>query len=204
LDCAAEALAEAAAGNASLTLLGKAAKRTIDRILDRCLDLLSDSILEIRFYVEVSIHDITSSAGAGFTLSLVATGDFIQKTLWWIGEAVVDAIRGLTNPYSSTSHARSSSDIAEDVFVRVSAFGRVGLPKMVSRMAEGFEFRMDAVIEANIAFIGGLFGADLGKGQVDFGVCISGIPGSMLPLVFGIDPNKLATLWIFKACIYET
>ena len=204
LDCAVEALAEASAVNASLTLLGKAAKRTIDRILDRCLDLLSDSILEIRFYVEVSIHDITSSAGAGFTLSLVATGDFIEKTLRWIGEAVVDAIRGLTNPYSSTSHARSVSDIAEDVFVRVSAFGRVGLPKMVSRMAEGFEFRMDAVIEANIAFIGSVFGADLGKGQVDFGVCISGIPGSMLPLVFGIDPNKLATLWIFKACIYET
>jgi len=204
LDCAAEALGDVTAGNASLTSLGKVAKRTIDCVLDRCLKLLSDSIIEIRFYVEVSIHDISSSAGAGFTLSLVATGDLVEKALRWVGEAVVDAIRGLTNPYSSTSHAHSVSHLAEDVFVRVSAFGKVGLPRMVSKIAEGLEFRFDAVIEANIAFIGSVFGADLGKGQVGFGVCISGIPGKMLPLVFGIDTNKLATLWVFKASIYET
>ncbi|MDD1767875.1 MAG: lamin tail domain-containing protein [Methanomassiliicoccales archaeon] len=204
LDCAIDSLAEAKPGNASLTTLGKAARHVIDRVLDRCLDLVSDSILEIRFYVEISIHDITSSAAAGFTLSLVATGEAIEKALRWIGEAVVDAVKGLTNPYSSTSHNRASSSIAEDVYVRASAFGRIGFPRMISGAAEGLQFRMDAVIEANVAFIGGVFGEDLGKGQIDFGVCVSDIPGAMLPLVFGVDSNKLTTLWIFKASIYET
>jgi hypothetical protein len=60
------------------------------------------------------------------------------------------------------------------------------------------------VIEANMAFIGGVLGTDLGKGYVGFGVCISEIPGKMLPLVSGVDTNKLATLWVFKASIYET
>lgn len=204
LDCAAEALSEASVNNADLTSLGKLAQHTIDHVLDRCLKLLSDSIIEIRFYVEVSIHDISSSVSAGFTLSLVATGDFVEKALRWVGEVVLNAIRGLTNPYGAAQHTSSTPHIAEDVFVRVSGFGKVGLPRMVSRMAEGLEFRFDAVIEANMAFIGGVLGTDLGKGYVGFGVCISEIPGKMLPLVFGVDTNKLATLWVFKASIYET
>jgi hypothetical protein len=204
LDCAAKVLSDIAAGNASLTSLGKIAKCTIDSVLDRCLRILAESIIEIRFYVEVSIHDVSSSAGAGFTLSLVATGDFVEKALRWVGEAIIDAIRGLTNPYSAASHARSMKELSEDVYVRVSAFGRVGLPKMVSKMAESLDFRFDAVIEANIALISGVFGADLGKGQVNFGVCISGIPGRMLPIVLGMDTSKLVTLWVFKASIYES
>jgi hypothetical protein len=51
--------------------------------------------------------------------------------------------------------------------------------------------------------LGGIFGANLGKEQINFGVCISEVPGEFLSSFFGIDSDKLADLWIFKAHIYE-
>jgi len=188
----------------SLAELGAFARRVIEHVLGNCLDLLSNAIIEIRFYVEVSIQDISSTAGAGFTLSLVATGDSLESALRWIGQTIAGAIENLMNPYSSASQSHSVKELAEDVYVRASAFGRVGLPKMVSSMTESPDLRFDALVEINLALLGGMFGANLGKEEINFGVCISEMPGEFLSPVFGIDSDKLADLWIFKAHIYET
>jgi hypothetical protein len=108
------------------------------------------------------------------------------------------------NPYSSASQSYSLKELAEDVYVRISAFGRVGLPKMISSLTESPDVRFDALVEINLALLGGMFGADLGKEEIDFGVCISEMPGEFLSPMFGIDSDKLADLWIFKAHLYET
>jgi hypothetical protein len=70
-------------------------------------------------------------------------------------------------------------------------------------MTESPDLRFDAVVEINFALLGGIFGANLGKEQINFGVCISEVPGEFLSSLFGIDSDKLADLWIFKAHIYE-
>lgn len=183
--------------------LGGLAEAAVSGVLDGCIKLMSNCLVEVRFYVELAVQDATSSTGAGFTLSLVATGDLLEDGLRWVGERVRDAVERMTNPYSAVSDRSLVAVLAEDVYIRVSAFGRLGLPKALSTGIANTELRCDAVIEANVASIAGILGVDLGRWRVNFGVVVSGVLGGLIPPEFGIDSAMLVDVWVFRASVYE-
>ncbi len=203
VDSVSKSIGRAANEKGSLGSLGGLAEAAVSGVLDGCIKLMSDCLVEVRFYVELAVQDVTSSARAGFSLSLVATGDLLEDGLRWVGERVRDAVERMTNPYSAVSGRSLGAVLAEDIYVRVSAFGHLGLPRALSTGIVNAEFRCDAVIETNVASLAGLLGVDLGRWRVNFGVVVSGVLGGLIPPEFGIDSAMFVDVWVFRASVYE-
>ncbi len=204
LDAAASAFGEISDVTVNMDALGRLVKRAVEKLVENCIEALADSIVELRVYVEVAVKDYSSSARAGFAISLVATGEFVEKAIKHLIRMVADAIGNMINPCHAGEETNAAESALEDVYVRFGAFGEIGLPRMISRAVEGTSVRFDALVEANLPAVASLMGKELGSWRVTFGLCISEVPGSILPTVFGVGTDKLADVWIFRASVFET
>ena len=203
-DSAARAFGEAERVEPSLESLGSIFSRTVDLIMDKCIDLLASSIVEMSLYVEVSLNEYSGSFGAGFSLSLVITEDCVRETLSLIGDLICKALLNLKNPLEITSQAPPVKRLAEHIFIRFSVFGRAGLPGMVSSVVDTPEFRLESMVSINLACIGSAFGFDIGAWKVEFGVAITGIPAGLLSNLFTIDVKKTADVWMVKGMLFAS
>ncbi|MBM4237230.1 MAG: lamin tail domain-containing protein [Euryarchaeota archaeon] len=204
LDAAASAFAEVSDVTVNMDALGKLVKKAVEKLVENCIKALADSIVEMRVYVEVAVQDYSSSARAGFTISLVANGEFVEEAIAHLIRMVADAIGNMINPCHSGERVNSMESVIEDVYVQFGAFGEIGLPRMISRAGEGTSMRFDALVEANLPAVASLMGKELGDWRVTFGLRISEVPGSVLPTVLGVGADKLADIWIFRASVFET
>lgn len=203
-DSAARAFREAEGVEPSLESLGSVFSRTVDLIMEKCIDVIASSIVEMKLYVEVSLNEYSGSFGGGFSLSLVITEDCVKETLSLIGDMISKALLDVKNPLGITSQTTIVERLAEHIFIRFSVFGRAGLPGMVSSVIDTPEFRLESMVSINLACIGSAFGFDIGAWKIEFGVAITGIPAVFLPNLFAVDVDKKADVWMVKGMIFTS
>ncbi|NYT14676.1 MAG: lamin tail domain-containing protein [Methanomassiliicoccales archaeon] len=203
-DSAARAFSEAEGVEPSLESLGYVFSRTVDLIMEKCIDVLASSIVEMRLYVEVSLNEYSGSFGGGFSLSLVITENCVRETLSLIGDMICKALLDVKNPLGITSQTSIVERLAEHIFIRFSVFGRAGLPGMVSSVIDTPEFRLESMVSINLACVGSAFGFDIGAWKIEFGVAITGIPAVFLPNLFAVDVDKKADVWLVKGMIFAS
>lgn len=203
-DSAARAFGEAEGAEPSLESLGSVFSRTVDLIMEKCIDVLASSIVEMRLYVDVSLNEYSGSFGGGFSMSLVITEECVKETLSLLGDMICKALLDVKNPLGITSQTTTVERLAEHIFIRFSVFGRAGLPGIVSGVIDTPEFRLESMVSINLACIGSAFGFDMGAWKIEFGVAITGIPAGLLPNLFAVDVDKKADVWLVKGMIFAS
>ncbi len=201
-DSAVRAFGEAGEIDPSFESLGRIFSRAVELIKERCIEMLASSIVEMRLFVEVSLNDYSGSMGTGFSLSLVITGTCVRETISMIADMVVDALTRITNPLGVTSHVSPVERLAEHIYIRFAIFGRAGLPSMLSAAIDSPEFRLEVVMGVNLACLAAVFGCDIGRSGMEFGIVLSGIPAGMLPRFFAVDMDKTVDIWLVKATLF--
>jgi hypothetical protein len=174
-------------------------RASIENLLERLTDYVVDSIIEIGVYVEVSILDQTGASGGGFRLSLSVSNGFVHEALHWFGSALVEAVKDLLNPMAPLRSALSVERLCENTWIGLSAFCKVGLPDILGKSS--VMVKMSAVIKVNLAAVGAVFGTDLGRPQMTFGVLISGIPASLLQNAKLRGTGAMVDVWVLKASV---
>lgn len=198
-ESAAQAIGELGEISPSLTALAQVIERTIDNFIERCIQMLASCIVEIRLFIEVSLQDVSSSFGAGFSLSIVITEKCVEETIRWIADGIYSAIKRLTNPLAIIMKEVPVEKLAENIFIRFAAFARAGLPDIVSEVSSSQTFRMETIIEANLACFGVLADVNLGKWRLGFGVLLADVPAGLLPHIFSLDSDRNADVWLVRA-----
>jgi hypothetical protein len=174
-------------------------RTTIDNMLERLTDYMIDSIIEIGVYVEVSVTDDIGTAGSGFRLSLAVSNGFVREALQWFGNAIVEAMRDLLNPMAPMRSALSIEHLCENTWIGLNAFCKVSLPSILGKSP--VTVKLSTVVKVNLAAIGAIFGNDLGRAQMTFGVLISGIPASLLQNAKLRGTGSMVDVWLLKASV---
>lgn len=201
-DAAAQVFADLSISSTDLNALGTLVKKILHNITERCIRTIGDSIIEFRIFVEIAVSDATSAAKSGFALSLVATGDFIEKALENISSIIVKAIKRVATPGISDSFGKNISSILDDVYVRFEAFGSIGVPELLLSVPLGGTFRFEAIIEANIPAISYASGGYGERMKINLGLRICGVPGLILSPLFNTGTEKNVDIWIFKVSLF--
>lgn len=199
MESAAQAIGEIGEIEPSLNALAQIIERTIDNFIERCIKMLASCIVEIRLFIEVSLQDLSSSIGAGFTLSIVITEKCVEETIRWIADGIYSAIKRLTNPLAIILKDVPVERLAENIFIRFAVFGRAGLPAIITGISSSREFRMETIIEANLACFGAMADVNLGTWRLGFGVVLADVPSSLLPHIFSVDCDRKADVWLIRA-----
>ena len=143
-----------------------------------------DHLLKVSVYFEAEFDIGTGSPlGAGFRLSFVADAMALAGGLSWIAANIAAYLRSMLDPLTPFEFQGFPANLFEHLFVRGEVHVSVEAPLPVKSALEaiGLELgvRVAALIEANLALFGSLFGQAWGTWEVNFGVYVE------LPEPFG-------------------
>jgi hypothetical protein len=200
-DAAIRAFAKMGQDAFDLNNLAALIKNIIIETVQIVAEILGRLIVEMSLFIELALYDYSQSFSGGIRLSLVITGDGVRDALLWVSSAVQQAISGITNPTQATMGRRPLDTILDDVYIRFSAYGSAGLPRILADALPGAEFRLAGCIQVNLAsFITPETGQQ--NWSVSFGVLFEEVPGRLLNAYYPVDADKSADCWLFKALIH--
>lgn len=175
--------------------LASALLRTAERLT---ADLMSKEV-EIGTFVEVAATDYASTTKVGMRMELSLRCGTLGEMLGKIGRSAVALFTDFGNPFQASSNDLLSG---EDVWVGISAFGSLGLPKMISVPGAKIEVQCVNSFDANIAMLHAIFGEKEAGWGMECGVAICGIPSSTVPSLKAPSGTTL-DVWMCKAVIHE-
>ncbi|MEW5937510.1 MAG: lamin tail domain-containing protein, partial [Candidatus Thermoplasmatota archaeon] len=192
----------------SLDFIIAYARLVVQKFIAGVLDLVEECIKEVEFFLDVAFKEMTGSAGGGLRLSFVIdSGRAVRKILEWIIGTISAFAAQLGMPNAPVAYPRLDPMVPEHCYVRLEGYVQVGTPKLMKRAVPEGEcpesMTIVGRIEANVPAIMALFGKDMGKWRVNFGLYVREMPGQIASKLFGTPEDVDPDVWIFKGCAYE-
>jgi len=169
-------------------------KNMIDGVIDRAVSRL----VEASLFLSVDLQDVSRSASGGVRIALRADSDLAKDVLRYLAGQFESIVLGFDNPYRIDAVGM----FTENIDLEVTVHGRIGVPKFMAAKAEDIAgLDLGVTFRANIASLGRLVGADIGKPSVEFGIRFLDCPTVLIPP--NLHPNKHMShdLWLMRATI---
>ncbi|HVO77324.1 MAG TPA: lamin tail domain-containing protein, partial [Methanomassiliicoccales archaeon] len=187
-------------GSLGFDSLANLIRCVVKEVVDKVIDVIAASIIEIGLYVELRLQDYTGTVGGSFRLSLSVTGDFVKEGLEWIADAVRTALGSFGNPPAVAPQAHSVDELADDVWIKFGAYFGAGLPGILGKVT-GERFTFGGEAHVNLAsFMRGTSGRQ--NWSAAFGVLFKSLPGRYLSSCLNVDADKLVDCWLLYATIH--
>ncbi|MCG7844733.1 MAG: lamin tail domain-containing protein, partial [Methanomassiliicoccales archaeon] len=194
-----ESLYQLASSAPTMESLAQTLSSTTVHLVQRLSSELLSKEVEIGLFVEVAATDYSASAKVGMRMDLSLRCGTLGEMLDRLGRSVRSLTQGFGNPFHIASLELPSG---KDVWIGVSTFTSIGLPKMVSLPGMSMEVQYVTTLEANLAALSALFGS-VGTGWgVEGGAAIRGVPASSMPML-DLPSDSLVDLWLCRAALHE-
>jgi hypothetical protein len=168
--------------------------RTSERLT---ADLMSKEV-EIGTFVEVAATDIASATKVGMRMELSLRCGTLGEILGKIGRSTAALFTNFGNPFQVSSNDLLSG---EDVWIGISAFGSLEIPKMISVPGANIEVQCVNSFDVNMALLHAIFGEkEVGWGM-ECGVGICGIPSNVVPSLKAPSGTTI-DVWMCKAVVH--
>jgi len=198
-------------GNITLEDVVNCLKATINKFIERVLELIRKVIIEVEFYLDLGIAAIGMPEPAGgIILSFVIDGEGIALLLEWLVKCLMVFVNKLLYGDTGGGYPPLPGDLPEHMFIRiVSYFGLDVLPDSIKEILEEkgeiqcSELKMNIMIQVNLPVIGCLAGHDWGNWQVDFGIFISGKTGPIVDALFSSPQGNDPDFWLVKGRVFQ-
>ena len=175
--------------------LAELISRTVRYAVDDGINRLSSCLVEGSAYVSVDFTDLVSANRTGFRVYLAADKELVGDVLKFLLGKIEALLLGIGDPYNIDL----GKVLYEDVFLGVTAYGGIKLPKMLNGNKEfGGKVLLGVDIAANIAALGGLLGHDLGTPKVKARIGITNCPYEVIPKAMGVKKNMTYDLWLLS------
>jgi hypothetical protein len=193
----------------SLDFLEEFIGTAITKFIDRLSSKLEDTILEVVFYLDLSVGAIGSggAVGGGFRLGFVVDRTVLFELLHWLVDAVEAFVANLHNPFDQSPYPSLPNGLPEYLGVRFEVYFGVGYPKMLRKLSPPDQSpkKMDLAvsIQPNVPALMMLAGVDWGRWKIDFGIYLENFPLSSLGNAVTLSKGSVVDLYIIQGRIYE-
>ena len=174
---------------------------TLETAILRFGERLSSEALEkevvIGAYVEVAVTEASSTAKVGMRMEAVWRCGTLRDTLHdLVGSAGV-VVASFGNPFRAYLDGLSGAD---GIWLGMSSFGAIGIPKMISAPGLDLEVRYQTTVSVNLGVLAMALGVRSPGWAVEAGAKVSGVPAAAVPAL-KVPMGTMADIWLCKATV---
>ncbi len=192
--------------HASLGFVTAFAQCVANNFIENMLAIVGEIVHEVILYIKVCVSDASGSAGLGFRMSFVVSGDAVVDLLRWLIRSLATFIVDLGRPSCPVAYPAFPQGIFSGLYLRFEMLFEVGMPRMARVLGgagdAGGRFTCAVSIAPNLPAIGKLAGRHWGNWSVDFGVYLEGVPKSFASSLVEESSGDVMDFWVVKGRLY--
>jgi hypothetical protein len=179
----------------------------LKELIGQLADFAGSLLLEAVLFIDVGINDLSGTVGGGFRLRVSVDGELLRQAVIFFAEQICKLLgRALFNKEISPNLLKGSHP-AEGIYVGFDIFGRIGIPRWLKSIFDftrlPSELRIALSFSVSLATIAKLFGYNMGKICIKFGVHLDNLPGLSLVSPLSLHRDRV-DLWLLKGTLTTT
>lgn len=192
-----ESLYQLSSGDLSMEALALTIETALLRMLERLTANILDKEVMAGLFVEVAVAEATSTAKAGMRMEVIWRCGTLREALHDLADSARPLTLSLGNPFQAYLDGLPSTD---GIWLGMSAFGAVGIPRMLCAPGYSTEVRYQSSVAVNLDMLAKVFGARTSGWSMEAGVKITGVPATAVPL-FKAPYGTTVDIWLCKMTV---
>jgi hypothetical protein len=192
-----ESLYQLSSGNLSMEALALTIETALLRMLERLTSNILDKEVVAGLFVEVAVAEATSTARSGMRMEVIWRCGTLRDALHDLADSARSLTLSLGNPFQAYLDGLPS---ANGIWLGMSAFGAVGVPRMMSAPGYSTEVRYQSSVAVDLGVLAKVFGLRASGWSMEAGVKITGVPATAVP-VFKAPYGTTLDIWLCKVTV---
>lgn len=194
-----ESLYQLSSGDLSMEALARTIETALLRMLERLTADILDKEVVAGLFVEVAVAEATSTAKSGMRMEVMLRSGNLRDALHEMAMSARPLTLSLGNPFQAYLDGLPS---ANNIWLAMSAFGAVGVPKMLCAPGYSTEVRYQTSVAVDLGVLATVLGLKASGWSMEAGVKITGVPAIAVPL-FKAPYGTTLDIWLCKVTVQE-
>jgi hypothetical protein len=194
-----ESLYQLSSGDLSMEALARTIETALLRMLERLTANILDKEVVAGLFVELAVAEASSTAKTGMRMEVIWRCGTLRDALHDLSSSARPLTLSLGNPFQAYLDGLPS---ANGIWLGMSAFGAVGIPRMICAPGYSTEVRYQSSVAVNLDMMAKLFGARTSGWSMEAGVKITGVPATAVP-IFKAPYGTTVDIWLCKITVQE-
>ncbi|OPY31006.1 MAG: hypothetical protein A4E32_01988 [Methanomassiliicoccales archaeon PtaU1.Bin124] len=187
----------------TLESLSYAMKTTLIDFQRDMIEAFSESITQIKIFIDIALKDPASVGGIGQTYSIILDSSIIMSAWEWTCQTISEMIVHPLDCVRSLIVTLPPKVLFEHIWFSIQTYAKVETPKLLkscSQMLGGVvgEAKLTSNVRINLASIGMFIGKDLGKPKLEVGVSFEMASSKMKIAQGSPTGTQVVDAWLFK------
>ena len=192
-----ESLYQLSSGDLSMEALATTIETALLRMLERLTSNILDKEVVAGLFVEVAVSEAASIAKSGMRMEVIWRCGTLRDALHDLAGSARPLALSFGNPFQAYLDGLPS---ANGIWLAMSAFGSVGVPKMICLPGYSTEVRYQASVAVDLGVLAKVFGMRASGWSMEAGVKITGVPATAVPL-FKAPYGTTLDIWLCKVTV---
>ncbi|MHC1709229.1 MAG: lamin tail domain-containing protein [Methanomassiliicoccales archaeon] len=192
-----ESLYQLSSGELSMEALAMTIETALLRMLERLTANILDKEVVAGLFVEVAVSEASSTAKSGMRMEVIWRCGTLRDALHDLASSARPLTLSLGNPFQAYLDGLPS---ANGIWLAMSAFGAVGVPKMMCAPGYSTEVRYQASVAVDLGVLAMVFGQRTSGWSMEAGVKITGVPATAVPM-FKAPYGTTLDIWLCKVTV---
>jgi hypothetical protein len=194
-----ESLYQLSSGDLSMEALARTIETALLRMLERLTANILDKEVVAGLFVELAVAEASSTAKTGMRMEVIWRCGTLRDALHDLSSSARPLTLSLGNPFQAYLDGLPS---ANGIWLGMSAFGAVGIPRIICAPGYSTEVRYQSSVAVNLDMMAKLFGARTSGWSMEAGVKITGVPATAVP-IFKAPYGTTVDIWLCKITVQE-
>ncbi|NLX48068.1 MAG: hypothetical protein GXY70_07885 [Euryarchaeota archaeon] len=197
LSAVTESLYQLSSGELSMNALAKTLETALMRLMERLMSNILDKEVVAGLFVEVAVAEASSVAKSGMRMEVMWRCGTLRDALHNLASSASTLTGSFGNPFQAYLDGLPS---ANGIWVGISSFGSLGVPKMISAPGCGMEVRYQTMVAVDLGVLATVFGLKAPGWSMEAGAKISGVPSTAVPM-FKAPSGTTLDIWLCKVTV---
>ncbi len=189
-----ESLYQLSSGELSMEALALTIETALLRMLERLTSNILDKEVVAGLFVEVAVAEASSTVKSGMRMEVIWRCGTLRDALHDLASSAKPLTLSLGNPFQAYLDGLPS---ANGIWLAMSAFGAVSVPKMIRAPGYSTEVRYQASVAVDLGVLAMVFGLRTSGWSMEAGVKITGVPATAVP-IFKAPYGTTLDIWLCK------
>ncbi len=199
LSAVTESLYQLSSGDFSIEALALTIETALLRMVERLASNILDKEIVAGLFVEVAMAEASSTVKAGMRMEVIWRCGTLRDALYDLASSAKPLTKSLGNPFQAYLDGLPS---ANGIWLGMSAFGAVGIPKMICLPGYSTQVRCQASVAVDMGVLAAVFGLKASGWSMEAGVKITGVPATAVP-IFKAPYGTTLDIWLCKVTVQE-
>ncbi len=192
-----ESLYQLSSGDLSMEALAITIETALLRMLERLTSSILDKEVVAGLFVEVAVAEASSTAKSGMRMEVMWRCGTLRDALHDLASSARPLTLSLGNPFQAYLEGLPPTN---GIWLAMSAFGAVGVPKMICAPGFSTEVRYQSSVAVDLGVLAAVFGLRASGWSMEAGVKITGVPAAAVPM-FKAPYGTTLDIWLCKVTV---